>query len=115
MLSSNSFKITNQLFEKVDLRIINMINDAKRRLAQNNIYLDEKIIVHGFSASAKFANRFTLLHPELVKLVITGGLGGTLILPLRNIFNEESLYPVGIGNFSKITDKKKRLYIIISK
>lgn len=106
MLSSNSFKVSNKLYERVDLQIINMINDAKERLVKNNIYLDEKIIIHGFSASAKFANRFTLLHPELVKLVIAGGLGGTLTLPLRNMDNEELLYPVGIGNFSEITDEK---------
>ncbi len=113
MLSSNTFKVSNKLYERVDLQIINMINDAKRRLAKNNIYLDEKIIIHGFSASAKFANRFTLLHPELVKLVIAGGLGGTLILPLRNVDNEELLYPVGIGNFSEITDEKIKKFTVI--
>lgn len=113
MLSSNSFKVSNKLYERVDLQIINMINDAKRRLEQNNIYLDEKIIVHGFSASAKFANRFSILHPELVKLVIAGGLGGTLILPLRNIDNEKLLYPVGVGNFSEITDEKIKKFIAI--
>ncbi len=113
MLSSNSFKVSNKLYERVDLQIINMIHDAKSRLSKNNIYLDKKIIVHGFSASAKFANRFALLHPELVKLVIAGGLGGTLILPLRNIDNEELLYPVGIGNFSEITDEKIKKFIAI--
>ena len=82
-------------------------------LDNNNIYLDEKIIVHGFSASAKFANRFSILHPELVKLVIAGGLGGTLILPLRNIDNEKLLYPVGVGNFSEITDEKIKKFIAI--
>lgn len=106
MLSSNSFKVNDKLYERVDLQIINMIKDAKKRLSENNVYLDEKIIIHGFSASAKFANRFTLLHPELVKLVIAGGLGGTLILPLRYIDSEELLYPVGVGNFSIVTDEK---------
>lgn len=105
MLSSNSFKVTNKLFERIDIQIINMIKDAKKRLNKNNIHVDEKIIIYGFSASSKFANRFTLLHPEIVKLVIAGGLAGTLILPLKTIDNEQLPYPIGISNMDEITDE----------
>lgn len=106
MLSSNSFHVTNELFKRVDLQIINMLKDAKRRLKNNNINADDKIIIYGFSASSKFANRFALLHPEEVKLVIAGGLAGTLIIPFKTFENENLLYPIGIYNMEEITKEK---------
>lgn len=106
MLSSNSLSNEEFGLKRVDIQLINMINDAKERLAQSYIKVDEKIIIDGFSASSKFANRFTLLHPELVKLCIGGGVGGLLTLPIREINGEVLKYPVGVGNLPEITDQK---------
>lgn len=36
MLSSNSFKVTNKLFERIDIQIMNMIKDAKERLKKQD-------------------------------------------------------------------------------
>lgn len=106
MLSSNALFYNDEKFTRVDIQLINIINDVKKRLESNNINIDEKIIIEGFSATAKFANRFTLLHPEIVKLCIAGGIGGCLTLPIRKIEGENLIYPVGIGNIKEITDKK---------
>lgn len=106
MLSSNAIFCEDEQFKRVDIQLVNMIEDAKRRLELNNIDVDDKVIIEGFSATAKFANRFTLLHPEIVKLCIAGGIGGCLTLPMRFIEEEKLLYPVGIGNVEEITDEK---------
>lgn len=106
MLSSNSLNCSDELLKRVDIQLIHMVEDAKKRLSTNNIFIDDKIIINGFSASSKFANRFTLLHPEMVKLCIAGGVSGCLTLPLREINGEKLMYPVGIGDLEEITDDK---------
>lgn len=106
MLSSNALFYDDEKFTRVDIQLIHMIHDAKERLRSNNINIDNKIIIEGFSAPAKFANRFTLLHPEIVKLCIAGGIGGCLTLPIRKIAEENLIYPVGIGNIKEITNEK---------
>ena len=91
--------------------LIEMINDARERLLKNGIFSDDKIIIDGFSASSKFANRFTLLHPEVVKLAIGGGISGCLTLPIREINGEKLFYPVGIGDLPEITDEKIKEFL----
>lgn len=104
MLSSNSLdnstlKIKELGLERVDLQLINMFKDAKKRLMEENINIEDKFIIDGFSASAKFANRFTLLHPEYVELCVAGGVSGVLTLPLKELNGEKLLYPIGLGDF----------------
>ena len=98
MLSSNTFLATNPRFFHIDSQIICMVKDAMQRLLQNQITVDEKIIAYGFSGSGKAVDRFALLHSNLLKLVVAGGLAGTLILPYKSFHGEKLLYPVGIGN-----------------
>lgn len=106
MLSSNSLNknLKEKSLERVDLQLINMINDCKQILLQEGINIDDKIIIDGFSASAKFANRFTILHPEIVKLCIAGGISGAPTLPIESIDDEKLLWPVGIGNLKELND-----------
>jgi len=92
-------------YKRIDNQVVQMINDARERLKNNNFEVDNKIIVNGFSASAKFANRFALLHPDKIKMIIAGGLGGCLTLPLRELDGETLVYPVGVGNVDVITDE----------
>lgn len=104
-LASTCFLNTiNKKYLRIDNQIINMINDAKERLMVNDIIVSKKIIVEGFSAAGKFANRFTILHPEMVELCIAGGLAGTLILPLKETNNEKLIYPIGIYNIEEINE-----------
>lgn len=116
MLSSNSLNyktpMLNELgLKRVDLQLIQMIKDAKTVLENFGIEIDEKIIMDGFSASSKFANRFTLLHPEIVKLCIGGGISGALTLPIEKINNETLLWPVGIGNLQELLGESTSLNI----
>lgn len=105
MLSSQSLNYNKYGLERIDIQLVNMINDAKKELFNLGITCDEKVIVDGFSASAKFVNRFALLHPEIVKLVIAGACSGTGIIPLRELNGEKLLYPIGCGNID-ITDEQ---------
>ena len=108
-LDSNTKKIRELGLERVDLQLIEMFKDAKERLKEDNISIDDKFIIDGFSASSKFANRFTLLHPHLVKLCIGGAVSGVLTLPLKELDGEKLLYPVGLGDFDADVDEFKNV------
>ena len=110
MLTSQVLQYKNHNLDRIDIQLINMINDIKERLSKSNVFIDEKVILDGFSASAKFVTRFALLHPEIVKLVIAGGVSGNCILPIRELDGERLLYPIGCGNIDEITDNKIELF-----
>lgn len=66
MLTSEVLNIEEGPFKRIDMQLVNMIEDAKERLYEMNIHVDEKVIVDGFSASSKFMNRFSLLCTPLL-------------------------------------------------
>jgi hypothetical protein len=86
-----------------------MIKDAKKHLLKLNIKTQDKILMNGFSASGTFANRFTLIHPEIVAGVACGGINAFPILPIRTLGKGALIYPLGLFDFEKIFDKKADL------
>lgn len=90
--------------KRLDLQLIAMIDDSKKILSQNGIKLDEKILMSGFSASGDFTDRFTFLHPEIVKAAVIGGSAN--IIPYNNLNGQNLPYPIGIYDYEKITGKK---------
>ena len=105
-ITENTPKLKEYGLERVDLQLLSMFNDARKRLKDSGIYIDEKFIIDGFSASAKFANRFTILHPEYIKMCIAGGVSGILTLPIKEFNNQKLLWPVGLGNIEELTGKE---------
>lgn len=105
-LDSSTSKLKEYRLERVDLQLLSMFEDARKRLKYSGFYIDEKFIIDGFSASAKFANRFTLLHPEYIKMCIAGAVSGILTLPTSKINNQKLLWPVGLGNIEELTGIK---------
>lgn len=101
--------------KRIDLQLIEMFHDARGRLKRRNIESEERVLLTGFSASATFANRFTLIHPELIAAVAAGGLNGLLMLPLDSLGGEALNYPVGTNDLNELTgrefDKDKFLKI----
>lgn len=87
---------------RIDLQLIAMIDHARNVLAAKGYTVDEKAILTGFSASATFANRFVVIHPDKVKVCAAGGLNAMLMLPLNNIDSTALNYPLGIGDFQTI-------------
>lgn len=90
--------------KRLDLQLIAMIEDSKEILLKRGIKLDEKILMSGFSASGDFTDRFTFLHPEIVKAAVIGGSAN--IIPYNDLNDENLPYPIGIYDYEKITGKK---------
>jgi len=72
------------MLKRIDLQMIEMINDARDRLAARNVNVGSKVFMLGFSASGTFVNRFTFLHPELIQAAAIGSPGGWPIAPVVN-------------------------------
>lgn len=91
------------LLTRIDLQLIEMINDARDILLSLDILVDTKFFMNGFSASATFTNRFSLIHPDKIKALAIGGFNGKLMLPQNEINNIKLDYPIGTNDFKKIT------------
>ncbi len=96
-------------YARFDLQLIAMIDDARERLRSDELKIDKKVLITGFSASGMFANRFVFLHPERVKAAAIGSPGGWAIAPTA-IFKEKPLrYPIGSGDIEKVSGEKFRI------
>jgi len=100
-LDTDSMDIQSGPMKRLDLQLIAMIDDAIRRLGANGMRVDERVLMAGFSASATFANRFSMIHPRRVAAVAMGGFNSILMLPVEKIDGTELPYPLGISDFTK--------------
>ena len=88
--------------KRIDLQLIAMITHAQKLLRHNNVKVNEKVFMNGFSASGTFTNRFAILHPTLVRAVATGGINSIPTFPTDQ-WNETTMrYPVGIADVKEI-------------
>lgn len=109
-LDGETLRIENSPLERIDLQLLRMVADARNRIAEQGIPTTDRFIANGFSASARFANRFSALHPEKLISVSAGGLDGTMVLPIEEaeipagwIDRAELNYPVGTANIEELT------------
>lgn len=89
---------------RIDLQLISMINDLKGKLKEDNIIVNDKVLMNGFSASGSFANRFTILHPQLIQAVAAGGINCMPILPIEEGEGIALPYPIGISDIKEVAD-----------
>jgi pimeloyl-ACP methyl ester carboxylesterase len=89
--------------KRIDLQLIAMIDFARAELARQGFETDEKVLIQGFSASAMFANRFTILHPERVKAATIGSPGGWPLAPAIQYNGEQLPYPAGVADLDVLT------------
>jgi hypothetical protein len=122
-LDSTTFTIEDSPLERVDLQLLEMVEDAKSRLEAEGHTISSEIHIDGFSASGTFANRFTMLHPERVNAVSSGG-NHALTLPKTELDDDvpvvgdpkwdklsypvgtdekELPYPIGVANLAELT------------
>ena len=88
--------------ERPDLNVVEAINKAKEIMKnQYNIQLNDKIFLNGYSSSGCFAQRFSLIHPELIDTACIGGASGSIPIP-----NKDLDYPLGIKNYEELFSKK---------
>jgi len=85
-------------YPRVDLQIIATINNAKEKIKQKTgRNVADKIFLNGYSSSGVFAQRFALIHPEIVGRVLIGGASGSIPLPTTDFE-----YPLGIKDFRQL-------------
>lgn len=120
-LCARTMRIKEGSLKHVDLQLLAMIDDARERLSTHDQIPPEKVMLSGFSASAAFVNRFTVLHPNRVSSVSAGGVNGIVTLPITtgdietlaaeqgldptDYFCDELLlnYPVGVADIEDLT------------
>lgn len=95
----------DEQLKRIDLQLLKMVDDARKRLEEKGYKTDDQFLMTGFSASGTFANRFSLIHPEKVKAVAAGGLNGLLMLPEKQMKGRELIYPVGTYDFEALFGK----------
>lgn len=91
--------------KRPDLQLLEMINDARAILAGMHILVAPKIFMNGFSASASFTNRFSFLHPGIIKALAIGGFNGELMLPQNEINGIKLNYPIGTNDIVELSGK----------
>jgi pimeloyl-ACP methyl ester carboxylesterase len=101
-LDRDSLLTDLQGLQRIDLQLMAMIHDARERLAAMGIFVEEKAFLFGFSASAQFTNRFTLLHPDRIKAAAIGSTGW-LTVPVPAWADTGLRYPVGIQDLEMLT------------
>jgi len=87
---------------RIDLQLIAMITHAQKLLRHNGVRVNEKVFMNGFSASGTFTNRFTILHPTLVRAVATGGINCIPTFPTDQWNGTTMRYPVGIADVKEV-------------
>ena len=103
-LDRDTLLIRDGDLKRIDLQLINMIAHAQRLLRHNNMKVNEKVFMNGFSASGTFTNRFAILHPTIVRAVATGGVNGISTFPTERWDDVTMRYPVGIADVKEIAD-----------
>jgi len=89
--------------QRPDLQLIAMVDDAQHRLRQRYSEVHPHVLIMGFSASAMFANRFSLLHPERVLATAAGSPGGWPLAPQIEWQGKKLRYPVGVADLHELT------------
>lgn len=102
-LSKECFELPDtDIYYRIDEQVIRIINEAKTILeGKFGIKSSDKIFLNGYSSSAVFAQRFSLIHPEMIEAACIGGAIGSIPVPSRSIG-----YPIGIEDFEKLFGKK---------
>lgn len=102
-LSKECFELPDtDIYYRIDEQVIRIINEAKTILeGKFGIKSSDKIFLNGYSSSAVFAQRFSLIHPEIIETACIGGAIGSIPVPSKRIG-----YPIGIEDFEKLFGKK---------
>lgn len=104
-LDRDTLLTTLPKLRRIDLQLIAMIYDARKKLSESGINTGSKVLMMGFSAAGTFTNRFTVIHPEIIQAAVIGG-GNPPIVPVATWKGERLRYNVGIDDLAEITGKE---------
>jgi len=102
-LDRDTLEINEGPLKRLDLQLGAMIDHAAELLRTNGFSVADQVFMNGFSASAKFCNRFAFLHPERVKAVATGGVNGLPTLPIVSRNGQTLPFPIGVADIERFT------------
>jgi len=108
-LDRDTLKTQISSIVRLDLQLFNMVSDLKEKLEAMNMKANKKVLLFGYSASAMFANRFTVLHPEKVLASAVGAPGGWPIAPLSKYKGTSLRYPIGVSDINDVSKIKFNL------
>jgi pimeloyl-ACP methyl ester carboxylesterase len=89
-------------YNRIDLQLIAMIEDARRILSEKGITVGPKVFAVGVSASGSFVSRFTILHPDRIKAASFGAPGFGPIVPVASWNGQALPYPEGISDLNSL-------------
>lgn len=92
--------------ERVDLQLVEMVDDARDRLLAEGVYVDRKVLMTGFSASGQFTNRFAILHPDRIRAAAAGSPGGWPLAPVAEWAGEVLPYNVGVADLELLVGRR---------
>ena len=97
-------QLSTECFEngkRPDLDIVEVIDKAKEIMDKEySTKINDKIFLNGYSSSGCFAQRFSLIYPELIDTACIGGASGSIPIP-----NTDLDYPLGIKNYEELFGK----------
>ncbi|HHV60928.1 MAG TPA: hypothetical protein GXX49_11690 [Clostridiaceae bacterium] len=99
-LDREAMTVKDVAYERVDLQLKAMIEDAQKLLNNEGIKLEKKVFMVGFSASGDFVNRFMFLYPEMVKAIASSS---STIFPAAEYEGVALNYPLGIADIEDFT------------
>lgn len=101
-LSRDSFVLSkDDKNYRIDEQVVQMIEKARKFVKEENgVNLQDKIFLNGYSSSGVFAQRFAMIHPELIDTACIGGASGSIPFPSKNIG-----YPIGIQDYEELFGK----------
>ena len=102
-LDRDTMALRDGPMRRLDLQLVAMIDDARKRLGARGIRTPQEVLLTGFSASGTFVNRFTTIHPKRVLAVAGGGLNGILIVPRAELGGVALPWPLGLANLAEVT------------
>lgn len=108
-LDRDSFLTEKAEYKRFDLQLAAMIENVRERFAKENVQINEKVLLYGYSAAGMFVNRFAFLHPDKTKAVAIGSPGGWAIAPIEKFKDKTLRYPIGTGDFEMVTGTKNDL------
>lgn len=86
---------------KIDEQVVRIISKAKTILKDEiGLTVSDKIFLNGYSSSGVFAQRFALLHPDIIETACIGGASGSIPVP-----TEDLSYPLGITDYEQLTGR----------
>lgn len=94
-----------ETLERVDEQIVNMIDDAQARLADEPYLVANQVHMEGFSGAGTFTSRFAFLHPDLVSTISIGGTGAAP-LPHETLDGTRLPYPLGTADYEELMGRE---------